>query len=218
MKKIPIILVTILVLAFLFVGGSYFYKQQQKSQIDFLVKEDFSTFVRDYSPTYGNKDAKVYLIEFFDPACETCRDFYWPVKEILATYPNEVQLVLRYAPFHRGADKVVHMLEAARLQGKYWEALETFYRYQPYWTVHHQVIPEKAWEILKSIGIDINKAKEDAKSPEIVARLKQDMEDLKVLSVRRTPSFFVNGKPLEAFGYPNLKKMVASEVKSQYGK
>jgi protein-disulfide isomerase len=218
MKKIQIVAITTVILVLLYIGGSYFYAKQQRNQLNFIAQEDFSTFVREYAPTYGDTTAKVYLVEFFDPACETCRDFYWLVKEILSTYPSKVQLVLRYAPFHKGSDKVVAMLEAARIQGKYWEVLETLYKYQAYWTVHHQVIPEKAWKVVASVGIDVDKAKEDARSPEIARRMQQDIVDIKTLGVRKTPGFFVNGQKLETFGYQNLKSLVESEVTAQYGK
>jgi hypothetical protein len=37
---------------------------------------------------------------------------------------GQVRLVVRYAPLHHGSDTAVKILEAARQQGKYWEALE----------------------------------------------------------------------------------------------
>ena len=46
---------------------------------------------------------------------------------LLSNYPADqvmVGLVLRYAPFHEGSDKVVAILEAARRQSKFWETLE----------------------------------------------------------------------------------------------
>ena len=39
----------------------------------------------------------------------------------------------------------------------------------------------------------------------------------RTLGVRKTPQFFVNGKPLVSFGLPQLKKLVADEVALQYG-
>ena len=53
-------------------------------------------------------------VEFLDPACETCRAFYPIVKDILKQYPNDVRLVIRYAPFHAGSDQVVKLLEAGK--------------------------------------------------------------------------------------------------------
>jgi len=60
-----------------------------------------------HSPVFGPANAPVTIVEFFDPACETCRAFYPIVKDILAQYPSEVRLVIRYAPLHKGSDVVV---------------------------------------------------------------------------------------------------------------
>jgi len=62
--------------------------------------------------------------------------------------PGRIKLVLRYAPFHDGADYFVKILEAAGRQGKYWETLEVMYRSQPYWASHHNPRPELIWRLL----------------------------------------------------------------------
>ena len=76
MKKQNIVLIASIFLVIVFVLGSYFYKSQQSTKLSFMARENASTFVREYSLTHGSDDAKVYIVEFFDPACETCRDFY----------------------------------------------------------------------------------------------------------------------------------------------
>ena len=43
---------------------------------------------------------------------------------MLAANPDRIRLVLRYAPFHEGSNRVVAMLEGARKQGKFWPVLE----------------------------------------------------------------------------------------------
>ena len=80
---------------------------------------------RPHSPVFGNPAAKVTIVEFFDPSCETCRAFYPIVKGIVTSSFGQVRLVVRYAPLHKGSDTAVKILEAARQQGKYWEAVET---------------------------------------------------------------------------------------------
>lgn len=52
--------------------------------------------------------------------------------------------------------------------------------------------------------------------PEIAKLIKQDLADAKTLNVRKTPGFFVNGKPLPRFGYNQLKKLVESEIRANY--
>ena len=54
-------LATIAIIA-AFVFGSNYYKGKQTERIGFLAQENAEIFVRDHSQTYGNDDAKVYLI------------------------------------------------------------------------------------------------------------------------------------------------------------
>ena len=53
-------------------------------------------------------------------------------------------------------------------------------------------------------------------SPEIESLVQQDLADLQILHVRKTPSYFVNGTPLETFGYDPLVALVESELAAQY--
>jgi protein-disulfide isomerase len=65
-------------------------------------------------------------------------------------------------------------------------------------------------------GLDIEQIKKDMTDPEIAKLLEQDIADSKTLNVRKTPGFFVNGKPLQKFGYEQLKELVHSEIESTY--
>jgi len=123
-----------------------------------------------------------------------------------------VRLVVRYAPLHQGSDRAVKILEAARQQGKYWEALDRTMASQPRWASHHNPQPELIWESIADIGLDLAKARAAADSPAFDALLKQDVADMQALKVRATPGFFVNGKPLQDFGEPQLKALVDQEL------
>ena len=125
---------------------------------------------------------------------------------------------MRYAPFHKGSDQVVKILEAARMQNLYWPVLETMLKSQSVWASHHEAKPELVWDLIKETGIDLAKAKTDVNDPRIAKILEQDIADAKKLEVTKTPGFFVNGKPLVNFGAEQLKVLVANEVRSVYGK
>jgi protein-disulfide isomerase len=216
MKKQYIVILSSVVLVLLFALGAYFYQSQQTRKYGFMARKNASTFVRDHSQTLGEADAKVYLVEFSDPACETCRSFHPFVKKMMAANPGKIKLVLRYAPFHDGADYFVKILEAARIQGKYWETLDIMYKSQPYWASHHNPQPEMIWRFLPMAGLDLDKIKTDMNDPAIAKIIEQDLADAKTLNVRKTPGFFVNGKPLQKFGYNQLKELVESEIKAVY--
>jgi protein-disulfide isomerase len=216
MKKQYMVLISGLFLILLFVLGVYLYKDQQVKKYGFLAQENASTFIRDYSQTLGSDDAKVYLVEFSDPMCETCSAFHPLVKKMMKDNPGKIKLVVRYAPFHYGADYFVKILEAARKQDKYWEALEVMYKTQGKWASHHKPQPQLLWNYLPDAGLDIAKIRKDMDDPEIAKLIKQDLADAKTLNVSKTPSFFVNGKPLVTFGSRQLKELVESEIANTY--
>lgn len=218
MNKKIIVLAAIGVMVLAFVVGTFLEKNSQTAQISQLANENNEPFVRDYAVTLGSEDAKVTLVEFFDPACEACKAFYPFVKNMLAQYPSQLRLVVRYAPFHQGSDYYVRILEAARKQGMYWEALEILYQSQHYWASHHQAKPDLAWEVLKHTNLDLDQLKVDMEDPAIAAIIRQDLADVATLNVQKTPGFFVNGKPLISFGYQQLKDLVETEIKAEYGR
>lgn len=218
MKKYVIFGISCVVLVGIFVFGSIYYKGQQAKKIGFLAKENAELFVRDHSQTLGSDDAKVYLIEFMDPACETCAAFSPLVKQIMDANPGKIKLVLRYAPFHQGADYFVKILEAAKKQGKYWETLDIMYKSQPYWASHHNPQPQMIWKFLPMAGLNLEQIKKDMNDPAILKIIEQDMADAKTLNVRKTPGYFANGKPLQTFGHKQLQQLVQAEIAANYGK
>ncbi|MBW1885669.1 MAG: thioredoxin domain-containing protein [Deltaproteobacteria bacterium] len=181
-----------------------------------MAQENASTFIRDHSQTLGSDDAKVYLVEFMDPACETCAAFSPLVRQIMDANPGRIRLVIRYAPFHEGADDFVKILEAARKQGRYWETLDVMYKSQRYWASHHRPQLQRIWQFLPNAGLDIERIKRDMNDPAIVKLIEQDLADAKSLNVRKTPGFFVNGKPLQTFGHLQLQQLVQSEIIANY--
>ena len=125
-------------------------------------------------------------------------------------------MVVKYAPFHKNSQLAITALEAVRMQGQYWSALEMLFHYQPYWGNHHNPKPELIFKYLANLKIDMNKLKEDMSDPKIKKIIEQDSLDLRKLKVRGTPAFFVNGKPLPKFGIEHLRKLIAKEISLQY--
>lgn len=206
------------VLSGAFAIATYVYKGQQAEKYGFLAQENAAVFVRDHSQTLGSDSAKVYLVEFMDPACETCAAFSPFVKQMMGAFPDQIRLVLRYAPFHEGADYFVRILEAARRQGKYWGTLDVMYKSQPYWASHHNPQPQLIWQFLPSAGLDLERIRKDMNDPAITRLIEQDLADAKTLDVRKTPGFFVNGKPLQTFGSEQLLQLIRAEISASYPK
>ncbi len=112
-----------------FVIGTLAYRSQKANAAQAAARDALLT--RAYAPTVGPAKAKVHIVEFLDPACDTCRSFYPFVKRMMAANPGKIRVSIRYAPFHNNSDYVVKVLEATRKQGKYWESLEALLIAQP---------------------------------------------------------------------------------------
>ncbi|MDO9236223.1 MAG: thioredoxin domain-containing protein [Aquabacterium sp.] len=196
--------------------GIYGHFNKKTEAITRLAQENSSVFNRAHAPTYGPKEAKVRIAEFFDPACETCRAFYPLVKRIVDGHQGKVQLVVRLVPFHKGSDVAAKILIAAHKQNLFFPVAEVVVNSQDAWTAHDQPDPERIWTFLKGTSLDAAKAKQDAASPEAQALLEQDLADANTLQVTKTPGFFVNGRPLKDFGHEQLKALVDEEVKRAY--
>lgn len=213
MNRKWIVLSTTVTVVLAFMAGAALFKGQSNQEVQQTVQMNSNALVRPHSPVFGNPAAKVTIVEFFDPSCETCRAFYPIVKRLVNASFGQVRLVVRYAPLHQGSDTAVKILEAARLQGKYWEALERAMAAQPQWAAHDRPQPEMLWDLIADTGLDIAKGKADAGGPAIAQLLRQDVADMQALKVDRTPGFFVNGTPLRDFGEAQLKALVEQELK-----
>jgi protein-disulfide isomerase len=216
MKRQHVVLIAVAGLVVAFAVATHLYTSQQADRIGALAAAVDSPLERPHSRGVGPAEAKVVLVEFFDPACETCRSFDPYVKAMLAEHRDRVRLVLRYAPFHPGSDTMVKILEAAALQDRFWETLQVMYDTQPQWASHHHPQPEKVWEFLPRAGVDVERLRRDVQDPKFGLIIEQDLADGRTLGVRKTPQFFVNGQPLVRFGYEELKSMLDTEVAKQY--
>lgn len=174
--------------------------------------------VREHSPVLGRPDAPVTIVEFFDPSCESCRAFHPVVKQVLAAYPNDVRVVIRYTPFHRGSDVAVAILEAARRQNLFEPVLEALLAAQPRWARHGSPDLEMAWRMAAFAGLDLDRARDDAARPEVAAWLRQDVADVQTAGVRGTPTFFVNGRQLVALSAQSFQDLVREEVEAARAK
>ena len=168
------------------------------------------------SPTLGDPNAKVHIVEFLDPACETCAQFYPLVKQLIADHPGQVRVSLRHVAFHEGSDYVVRVLEASRKQVKYWPTLEAVLASQAQWAPNHTAQPELVLQAIASVGLNIEQLKADMSTPAVAERAQHDTSDAITMKVTATPEYFVNGRPLPSFGEQQLIGLVGEELQKAY--
>lgn len=208
-RRVAVVAVAILAMIGFATAGAFYSRSSGSSQTP-VTAPAASSLVRSHSPVLGPQNAPVTIVEFFDPSCEACRAMYPVVKQIMAQYPKDVRLVLRYAPLHQGSESASRLLEAARVQGKFEPVLEAVLASQPEW--HDDASAARAWDAAAAAGLNVEQARQAMMSPQITASINQDFVDMQAAGVRGTPTFFVNGKPLPSFGPDQLNEMVAAEV------
>ena len=197
----------------LVVAGILIYRSEQAPAPEPNVS---SALMSEHSPTLGDATAKVHVVEFLDPACETCAAFFPIVKQLMAENPGRIRVSIRHVALHEGSEMPVRLLEASRAQGKYWETLQALFDTQSQWAVNHTVRPELVMQSIAGLGLDIPKLEADMNSAEVTQRIERDLGDAKALRVTATPEYFVNGKPMPSFGEQQLRTLVSVALQEAY--
>ncbi len=200
----------LLITAFLWTAR--WYRHSESKEIDDKAKAQSELLVRPYSPVLGRADAPVTVVEFLDPECEACRSLYPIVKDVLKRFEGKARLVVRYMPLHKNSSYAASVLEGARKQEKYWEALEMLFAKQPEWGSHHAPRPDLIPGYMKQLGLDMERLNASLGDLEIESKIRQDEDDGRKLGVARTPAFFVNGKMLQELGHEQLSFAIQTSL------
>jgi protein-disulfide isomerase len=221
MKKETILLgiIAALVIIAAVIGASYYRSSVQSDRKPMTTAS--ASLIREDSPTLGNADAKVTIVEFLDPECESCRSFNPTVKKLLKEYDGKTRLVVRIMPLHPNSVLAATFTEVAGEQGKYWQAQELLFNKQPEWGTKHgppsndpppdlKVLFEK---YAMELGLDLDKLSSAIKENRFAAKFERDKKDGQANGVRQTPTIFVNGRQLARLYEADLKALIEEELK-----
>jgi protein-disulfide isomerase len=192
------------------------YRSGNTSSSDAAAPARTAALASENSPTLGPASAKVHIVEFLDPACETCAQFFPMVKQWLAENPDKIRLSVRHVAFHSGSDYVVRVLEASRKQDRYWQTLEAVLASQAQWAPNHTAQPDLVMQAIAGLGLNHEQLMADMNDPEVTRRMEQDRNDAIAMKVTATPEYFVNGRPLPSFGEQQLLNLVNEELQRAY--
>ena len=224
-KEILILGAIIVVVIIAAVLGSHYYRSsvqnERKPTNTATTTAPAGQLIRPDSPTLGPADAKVTLVEFYDPECESCAAFGPIVKKIMKDHEGKIRFVARYMPLHPNSINAANFTEAAGEQGKFWQARDLLFEKQPEWGERHgppSTAPKPDVNALfdkyaKELGLDLEKLNSAIKENRSAAKIERDRKDGQSLGVRRTPTFFVNGRELARFGESDLRQLIEEELK-----
>ena len=149
----------------------------------------------------GNPDAKVILIEYSDPQCPGCASANPRIKELVEDYGDQIAFVYRHwliTSIHPNAKASAATIEAAGLQGSFWEMLDKVFELQTDWqNLSGTERTDRFVSYAQELNLDTERFKEDMASDAVNKKLSFDQALGNQVNVNSTPTFFLNGKMLD---------------------
>lgn len=164
---------------------------------------------------FGNKDAKVTIIEYGDFQCPGCGTFHRNFKPVMDDYKDDIAFVFRNFPItqiHPNARVASAAAEAAGLQDKYWEMHHLLFEKQNDWGSLGINEREKKFEsYAQELKLDIDQFREDIASDKVAKKINYDQALGKANGVTGTPTLFLNGDTLATDKY-NSTETIRSTI------
>lgn len=153
------------------------------------------TLVRPVDPRrdhiFGDPNAPFTIVEYGDFQCGFCLKATGAVGEVREVLGDDLRYVWRHAPltrFHPNALAAAEASEAAARQGKFFEFERSLFADQ-----EHQ-LPSDILRRAADLGLDLERFEADLSSPEVAARVRDDMLDAEAMDITAVPTFFINGR------------------------
>ncbi|HEY5143563.1 MAG TPA: Na+/H+ antiporter NhaA [Solirubrobacteraceae bacterium] len=139
----------------------------------------------------GPHDAPVTLIEYGDFECPYCGRAETVIRELLASFGDDVRYVWRHLPLndvHPDAQMAAEASEAAAAQGRFWEMHDLLLSRQD------DLRPSDLKGYARDLGLDVERVVGELRRREHAARVSDDVASADESGVSGTPTFFVNGR------------------------
>jgi protein-disulfide isomerase len=145
-----------------------------------------------------NKDG-VTLVEYGDYECPFCGQYYPIVKQVQATYDQQIAFQFRNFPLvsiHQNAFAGARAAEAAALQNQFWQMHDALYQSQSQWASASDPTPFfNAYA--QQLGLNVTRFKTDYASGTVNNLINADMAAGTKLNIQGTPTFFLDGKQIQ---------------------
>jgi cyclophilin family peptidyl-prolyl cis-trans isomerase len=165
--------------------------------------------------TRGPADAPVSLVAFSDYQCTACAQMAATLKQLSLNHPDDLQLVYLEAP-QTGQDKdalAVRAVEAADLQGMYWEMHDLLFEQQADWV---DLAPSQFedWAASQAgiLGMDETRFRADFRSPAVADQLQQAILATVNVQGLALPLIYLNGDIPPLADLASLDTLVSMDV------
>jgi protein-disulfide isomerase len=166
------------------------------------------------SPAFGNKDAKVTVVEYSDFQCPFCAKGANVVTEIKKKYGSKVRVAFKHfpLPMHPEARPASEASMCINEQSpdKFWKFHDLLFKEQK------KMSADDLKAHAKAVGADMKKFEECVGAKKFAKFVQDDMDAGEKIGVRSTPTFFVNGQMVAgALPFAQFQEMIDDELESE---
>lgn len=181
---------------------------QRKAAIEKLTSNKANIFKHPMTPTTGNMNADVTLVEFFDYQCGYCKQVAGSLVKLIEN-DKKLRVVWKELPILGPNSRFAATAAmAAKKQGKYL----TFH--VALMKSRGQLSPEVIMRTAGKVGLDVAKLREDMDDPQINDYLDETIGLAQSLGIRSIPAFIIGKRIIPgALGLDQLKSYISEERK-----
>ena len=167
------------------------------------------------APVKGDADAKVTIVEWSDFQCPFCGRVVPTLEQIEKNYGSDVRMAFKQnpLPMHPNAPYAAKASLAAHKQGKFWQMHDKLFEANNS-RGEGALNADKVDQMARDLGLDMEKFKADANSPETAQIIAADQAQAARLGANGTPHFFINGARVSgAMPYDSFKAVIDAQLK-----
>lgn len=165
----------------------------------------------DDDPSFGDKNAKVQIIEFGCFKCPYTKRAAPFVKKIMEEYGEEVYFVYRDFPIsdrHLGSEEASEAAQCAYEQGKYWDYYFKLFESQ------EQSGKEFYIKLAGENNLNLSQFENCLEIKKYKEEVAKDLQDGLSAGIYGTPTFFINNQTvIGPKAYEELKKVIEAELR-----
>ncbi len=165
---------------------------------------------------FGNRNAKIQVIEYSDFQCPYCKKGSEILNEVKEKYKGKIMVQFKNMPlpFHPFAMPASKVFEAIAMQ----DAKKAYAFHDAIFASQESLSQGDSFlfEVAKKVGANVERVKKDMNSDKVKKRIEEDMEEAKKFGIQGTPGFLVMGVTIKG-AYPKeeffsvIEKRLASK-------
>lgn len=160
----------------------------QKTALTAIQQNINEVFNDPKSPTAGNANGSVEIVEFFDYQCGHCKAMA-PIVENAVKNNSNIKVIFKELPIFGGSSRYAAKAALASVaQGKYYAFHNALFAYAS------PLDPQSILKIAEKVGLNVNKIKVGMNAKWVNQQIRDNFQLAQKLKLLGTPAFIVSNK------------------------